>query len=228
MILVSDAHVCGGLGNTETFFEMLNKFESNDEDLVFLGDIFDLWIGLPRYETDYQRKFAAWCEQQKVRRRIGFVEGNHEFYVVRQHHGSFSWSTTCGHREGQTLFVHGDLINRADKNYLRFRTLTKNPLVRTLFRYLPYGPRLAHKIKKDLKNTNHAFRISLPEAALCDYAEQMFANGIDRVMVGHFHQAWRYEGTAGQYLQILPDWYSTGEVCRYDGEQAEILPWKAL
>ena len=55
MILIADAHT--GKANVGAFFEMLEAIADTGETVVFLGDIFDLWIGLPRYETDQHRRF---------------------------------------------------------------------------------------------------------------------------------------------------------------------------
>ncbi|MEJ2365241.1 MAG: hypothetical protein P8017_11290, partial [Deltaproteobacteria bacterium] len=66
--------------------------------LVFLGDIFDLWVALPRYEDDAQRQFVAWCREQKKHRTIGFMEGNHEYYLARNRAQDFSWCSAAAWR----------------------------------------------------------------------------------------------------------------------------------
>jgi len=215
--------------NHDAFFQMLSMLEKRDESLVFLGDIFDLWISLPRYEEPIQKQFLQWCSRLKASgRTIGFIEGNHEFFMVERNKSSFSWSSTREHRDGHTLFVHGDLINSRDKNYLRFRKITKNPITKTLVRYMPMGAALAHKVKNDLKKTNQAFRIGLPQDALECYARDMFQLGVRHILVGHFHQSFRYDGGEKRFLQILPDWYATGMVSFYDGEEVQSVHWKTL
>jgi len=52
MIIVTDAHISKTDGNHATFFRMLESLEENNQDLIFLGDIFDLWVALPGYESD--------------------------------------------------------------------------------------------------------------------------------------------------------------------------------
>jgi len=47
-VIITDAHVHPGFGNAESFFAMLTVLESLPVDVVFLGDVFDLWIALPR------------------------------------------------------------------------------------------------------------------------------------------------------------------------------------
>jgi hypothetical protein len=81
--MIADAHISRTQGNVEAFFEMLAALEDGPSDVVFLGDIFDLWVALPRYENEQHRMFLSWCQRQKGHRRIGFVEGNHEFFLRR-------------------------------------------------------------------------------------------------------------------------------------------------
>ena len=64
MIIITDAHISKAAGNHATFFRMLASLESHQQDLIFLGDIFDLWVALPRYEDNAQRQFVAWCRER--------------------------------------------------------------------------------------------------------------------------------------------------------------------
>jgi UDP-2,3-diacylglucosamine pyrophosphatase LpxH len=84
MIIIADAHIDEACGNDTDFFRMLHALENNDHDVVFLGDIFDLWIALPRYEKNSHRQFLSWCQEQKSHRSIGFIEGNHEYFVAQE------------------------------------------------------------------------------------------------------------------------------------------------
>ena len=114
------------------------------------------------------------------------------------------------------LFVHGDLINTADKNYLRFRKLTKNRLAKWLVRWLPFGAKIAQKVKQKLKKTNRQFRIGLPKSALQEYADQQFQKGIHHIFVGHFHEEYQVAGPKGAALHVLPAWFSSEKICHID------------
>lgn len=226
MLIVTDAHVSAANGNQEEFAEMLSALERFEGEIVFLGDIFDLWIGLTRYEEPAQRAFVAWCAN---RGGVGFVEGNHEFYVVRRHRAAFAWSSDWGRRSGGLLFVHGDLINRADHKYLRWRKLSKNAAMRWFVRCLPFGTRLVQRVKRKMKKTNMAFRLHLPEEALSQYCRDRSAEGVTRIFVGHFHQAFACEH-GGCHLTVLPDWFSTGMITAYDRDTGALqsAPWRQL
>jgi len=218
MIIITDAHVSKTNGNDATFFEMLELVKGGQQDIIFLGDIFDLWMALPRYENDIHHAFVAWCREQKRQRTIGFLEGNHEFYLAAEKSEAFSWcSADAWYRDAAgSLFVHGDQVNRRDKNYLVFRKLIRNRLTRRILCHLPGGPRLAQTVKRRLKQTNHRFKINFPRAEIEAFAESRFAEGADPIFMGHFHREYVYRNRDAKALYILPDWYSTRKVTVFD------------
>jgi len=230
LIIVTDAHVSEAYANVDPFFEMLEVLSGQEEGVIFLGDIFELWVGMKRYEGAIHQRFLEWCRREKARRVIGFVEGNHEFYVTGKHRNCFTWSSTKGHFDPGTgtLFVHGDLINRADKNYLRFRKITKNPLTKALVAVIPRGPAFAKKLKSKLKTTNQDFRIGLPEEALMAFGRNRLKGAVRRIVVGHFHQSFHFRASEGRELTVLPDWLSRQTVGRLTDNGLEVMPWQAL
>jgi len=174
MIIISDAHVNEAIGNHFQFFDMLAAFESCDHDLIFLGDIFDLWIAWPRYEREVHRRFLTWCKGQKQRRTIGFIEGNHEYFIAAEKKKFFSWCTDKAFWQDEhgTVFCHGDQVNRRDSNYLMFRKLSKNSISKQILRFLPMGPRLVESLKVRMKATNLNFRKHLPRREMETFARQ--------------------------------------------------------
>lgn len=232
MIIITDAHVSSAKGNHITFFQMLEAIRGNDQDVIFLGDIFDLWIALPRYEEDIHRDFIKWCRDQKRYRTIGYMEGNHEYYLAEERGDAFTWCSVDPWRQDAagTLFVHGDQVNRRDRNYLSFRKLAKNKITKFIARCLPYGPKIMDSIKQGLKKTNIEFRLDLPREEIELFAENRFAEGIDTIFVGHFHQEYRFRNREAKELHILPDWFSTQKVTLYHREFREVasVHWKSL
>ncbi len=224
LILIADAHVSKARGNAPAFFRLLDALARYDDDLIFLGDIFDLWVALPRYENELHRRFVAWCRQQKKRRAIGFLEGNREFFLTVRHADAFSWCVSGPWHRDQygNLFCHGDQINRLDLRYLSFRRLSKNRWSRLLLQSLPLGPALAEHLKRRLKHTNPAFRRRLPIDQIERFAEARFREGARTVFAGHFHQPYTYCNPGGAQMHALPAWMSTGCVSRYDPVERRI------
>ena len=232
MIIVTDAHISEANGNQAVFFKMLECLQGNSQDLIFLGDIFDLWIALPRYEENIHRDFISWCRLQKNHRTIGYMEGNHEYYLANERAADFSW---CSHEPWRRnasgiLFVHGDQINRKDKKYLKFRKLAKNNITKSILRYLPFGPQITQIIKRELKKTNTNFRTQLPEAEIKNFGKARFAEGVKTIFMGHFHRQYLYHNHDSKALYLLPDWFSTQKVTIYNRAtgQVRFLRWEEL
>ena len=232
MIIITDAHISKAAGNHATFFRMLEALEDNQQDLIFLGDIFDIWVALPRYENEDHHRFRAWCREQKKQRIIGFMEGNHEYYLARYNADDFSWCSTAAWRreEDGTLFVHGDQVNHRDRNYLRYRKIAKNPIARLIMRTLPFGPKIADSLKHGLKHTNMDFRKHLPREEIESFADARFAEGVRTIFVGHFHQEYTYRNSDSNSLYVLPDWFSTEKVTVYDQKSQTVISrhWKEV
>ena len=232
MIIITDAHVSKDQGNYKDFFKMLKSLEKNSQELVFLGDIFDLWIALSRYENDIHRNFIAWCHEQRHHRTIGYLEGNHEFYLADERGEAFSWCVKGPWRkDGKgSLFVHGDQINRNDRNYLIFRKLVRNNVTKLIIRYLPFGPTIAKAVKRGLKKTNNKFKEHLPRDEIEFFAESKFAEGIDIIFVGHFHKEYYYQRNRSKELYAVPDWYSSQKVTLFDraSRKVESVPWREV
>ncbi len=226
MILITDAHVSLGNDNEIEFFKMLDKIEKTDHDVVFLGDIFELWIAMPRYEEDMHIKFLDWCKNQKEKRQIGYVEGNHEFFLKDEKSDNFSWISTDFRLDPETniLFGHGDLINEKDTSYRIFRKVTKNKLMKQLVRYMPLAPSLVRYIKKKMTNSNKK-RGFIPHDTLNLFACNKFKEGIKTIMLGHFHNEYCYEGET-EKLYSLPDWMDTGKISVYDCVSKELTSCK--
>ena len=232
MIIVADAHISEASDNLASFFKMLEIIGDSEKDIIFLGDIFDLWLALPRYEKEIHHRFMAWCRSQIKHRSIGFIEGNHEFFLAEERHEYFTWCSPSQWMlaDQGMLFMHGDLINNSDNGYLLLRKMTKNQIVKFILRYLPYGPRITARIKRMLEITNTVDRKYLPEDKIRKFADTHFANGIQTIFVGHFHHNYHYRNIEGGQLFSLPDWNSTGQVAEFDPESGNIisLHWEQL
>lgn len=234
LIIVTDTHLESGGIQEQAFFEMLTRLGTSPHDVIFLGDIFELWIALPGYEGKPQQAFLQWCRQQKRSRSIGFLEGNHEFFVSAQHADCFSWSTSdSSWRDAEgNLFVHGDQINRDDNRYLMFRRLSKNTIARILLHYLPGGPYICHRLGQMLRHTNQQHRQGLPEEQIHLFADQHFASGVKTIFAGHFHSTFQYEHTSSQILYLLPAWFESGQVTLVEpgSEQVRVqsVHWESL
>ncbi len=218
MIIIADSHISSGTYDEKIFFRMLKSFEKNNEDIVFLGDIFDLWIALPRYEEKIHKKFLLWCKKEKKRRNIGFIEGNHEYFVAWERSAYFSWCSDRNWKtfEGGLVFCHGDMINTEDKNYLFMRKSLKNKFTKKLISFLPYGPEIADIAKEGLKKTNSGYRKYIPMNKVICFAKARLNENNKIVFAGHFHEKYTLEFDGGKRFVAVAPWCKDYEVAFYE------------
>ncbi len=232
-VIVADAHIHGGsLGKSDDFFKMLEWFGHFRHDVVFLGDVFELWIALPGYEDELHRRFIKWCDEALLKRSVGFIEGNHEYYISSERASHFSWvSDSSKLLDDGSMFAHGDLINVRDTKYRLMRSLVRNSVSKALLKSLsPVGPSIAERIRVSLKGTNMEHRRGLPGDLLESYAEDAGREGAKRLVVGHFHQKGGHVSKSGVEMTILPSWRDGGLVGLLDkaSGRLEIHRWRDI
>lgn len=228
IIFVADAHIMNTPASSDGFFDMLGRIGESDCDVVFLGDIFELWIAFDAYEESVHKRFLDWCRREKEKRMIGFLEGNHEFYVSNRHADAFSWSSEKDYclPDGKICVTHGDRLNKDDVLYLIFRSFMRNPVTRSLVRLSGplVGRPLSRRILLGLKNKNMKHKKHFPEKYFQRLADSMQRKNRTLCVMGHFHQSASIRG-----IHVLPAWESeNGEIGVYDcaAEQYYRIPWR--
>lgn len=216
MILVADAHVSTEAGAAASFQHFLAAVSGTDQDVLFLGDIFDLWIGFSRYEKEAHRQFLAWCAAERSRRSIYYLEGNHEYFVTKNHSDRFAG----GDPErltlpGDVLAVHGDAVDRSDYGNLFFRFISKSALGYWVLKLVPGGPRFAHGVKRTLNSRQGGKTAGYPEDLLRAFAGKCFARGFRTVFMGHYHAPFVHE-TGDGCLYVAPAWCGGERIGLFD------------
>jgi UDP-2,3-diacylglucosamine pyrophosphatase LpxH len=230
MILIADCHASSRRGNEAEFAQMLEHLARTAHDVVFLGDILEFWIALPGYEQELHQHFLDWCRREAARRQVGFVEGNHEFFVAHRHATAFSFCVTDEYVDGAgRLFVHGDTVNRADRSHRLLRAVTKSRVLRWGEQVVPGATWIAKVIKAHFEARRHSQAKHYPQAEIQAYADAWFARGVKAVYLGHFH-AGRVTETAGRICQVVPSWCGSGlvGVIPEGGGQAEVRRWQEV
>ena len=69
-LMIADAHLTCRKPEDD-FFRVLDAVARlpGDIGVIFLGDVFDLWIALRGYENDEHRRFLDWCRREKTKRK---------------------------------------------------------------------------------------------------------------------------------------------------------------
>lgn len=230
IIFIADAHLVDAPDSSDGFFEFLKKIGESEYQIVFLGDIFELWIAFDAYEEPIHRRFLEWCRTEKERRMVGFLEGNHEFYVAWRHGDAFTWAAESTHwlSDGKICLMHGDRVNESDFLYRVFCAFMRNPVTRLVVRLAGpgIGRALSQKILYGLKNKNMRYKKNFPERYFCRLADEMEKKNMSLCLMGHFHQALSLRG-----INVLPAWnFEDGEVGVYDSDSDRyyLTPWRNL
>lgn len=184
LILVADPHWGAELTGLD---EATAKFPG--ADWLFLGDVFDVWVGLPGMETETQAAFLAWVDARRAAGRwVGLWLGNREYFLDR-HAIRFDLmgEGLGGALDGEALtWEHGDLINTADRQYRLWNLVSRSALLWLGFRLMPTGTarRVSAWMERKLRTTNATYKLTFPREAFRAAAE---AHSETTFLTGHFH-----------------------------------------
>lgn len=184
LILVADPHWA-------TELKGLDKATAAhpDADWLFLGDVFDVWVGIPGMETEPQQSFLAWVEERrKAGRWVGLWLGNREYFLDR-HASRFDLlgEGTGGSLADEALaWEHGDLINSQDRQYRLWNLISRSGLLWCLFRLMPSGTArtVSTWLERKLHTTNTSYKLAFPREA---FRAAALAFPDTTFLTGHFH-----------------------------------------
>jgi UDP-2,3-diacylglucosamine hydrolase len=216
-IFIADAHLNKDDVHTRNFLALAGRAAAEKVPLFLLGDMFDLWFGNPGLTFSFQKPVI---EHLRGLRREGlplyYVEGNRDFYLKRDHEGTTFDIVSEGDMrvvvgEKRLYLSHGDTVNRADFVYRSWKGISKNRLANEIVAHLPPAVILpmAEWIERNFKRSNRRYRGSFPERDCRDFGMRMFGQGVDFVLLGHFHQEklMRFSvGKEAKVIAVLPSW----------------------
>jgi UDP-2,3-diacylglucosamine hydrolase len=127
--------------------------------------------------------------------RLIYLEGNHDFrlgHVFAERIGAelHAGPVVVELQQKQVLLCHGDLVNRADWRYRLLYSMVRNPVLLWSGRVLP--ARVIQRIRQRLQRSSggryadNTARWNYREI-ITSYASRIRAQGLDAVVLGHFH-----------------------------------------
>ena len=217
--LIADAHLGGPGGAAGPLIAQLEALPAQGcRRLILMGDLFQAWVGFPRFETaDVAAVVAALRRLRAQGIEIDYVEGNRDFFLEGSPYAAafdrIGTETAFEIGGVRYLAVHGDGLNERDWKYLFWRWLSKSVAVRFLVKNVPrrLAHHMVHSTEQRLSQTNFKHRAAVPEAAIRRYAERRLAEGHDVLLLGHFHEphAWKVRG--GE-VRLLDAWFNSRRV----------------
>ncbi|WP_243286778.1 VanZ family protein [Geothrix terrae] len=184
LILVADPHWNATLTGLEAA-----TAAHPEADWLFLGDVFDVWVGFPGMETEAQGAFLGWVDARRAAGRwVGLWLGNRE-YFLDPHAARFDLmgEGIGGALDGEPLaWEHGDLINTADRQYRLWNLVSRSGALWLLFRLMPASTarKVSAWMERKLRTTNAAYKLAFPREAFRAAAQ---AHPGTTFLTGHFH-----------------------------------------
>ncbi|MCE9581726.1 MAG: UDP-2,3-diacylglucosamine diphosphatase [Planctomycetes bacterium] len=229
-IFISDLHLSDRHpGRSALFYRFLEERAAGTGTLWLLGDFFDYWIGPAHVQLGEHRetllRLRALADAGTT---VKFIWGNRDFQAGSELSkfagvevlGESVEATFGAHR---TLLIHGDSFCSRDRGHQVFRAVTRNRVVKAIYRALPSGVSLG--IAKRLRARSEAgvARKSARTMSFADEAiREAFARGVDTIVCGHCHDAKEVEfdlgGRMGR-LYTLGAWEEEAEYLEFDGQE---------
>ena len=224
--LIADSHLGDARSPTGGFFTMLHELPQA-KMVVFLGDLFKVWLAIPKYWDRHTREIlAGFDDLRKAGVAILFVVGNREYFLPTDQKTAekrglpFDHIATgaCllrwgGRRWGMS---HGDVVNRQDERHLKWRYVSRSRLFEAFFRALPgwLARDIAHRLERAMAGTNKVIKVQYPLGELEAFHDAVIGD-LDGFFLGHFHrdEVITRPGTKAE-LRIVPDWHSRKVVLR--------------
>jgi UDP-2,3-diacylglucosamine pyrophosphatase LpxH len=222
LAVVADAHLGGPGGEPGPLVAQLAALPGEGVSrLVLLGDLLQVWVGYPQYETAESRALLEAVRALRARGlRVDYIEGNRDFFLAegpcRDAFDSVGAEVAAEAAGVRYLFVHGDGVNDRDRQYLAWRRLSKSWAVRAVIRALPrrlVSP-LVHGTERRLSDTNFEHKRRVPREAIVRFAERRLPEGHDVLVLGHFHEPDRFPVRGGEVL-LLDAWFRSRRVERF-------------
>jgi UDP-2,3-diacylglucosamine pyrophosphatase LpxH len=207
----ADCHVGRRPGDEGPFLEAMETARRRGaKHLTLLGDIFHFFIAHPKFETPAIRRFLdAVRRLREAGVGVTYVEGNRDFFLRGSYVESL-FESVCDEQTFESggvrfLATHGDLLNEKDRPYRFWRLLSKNTLSRAALSFVPReaGNRFVWRVEARLYRSNFKHKTRLPVEMIRAFAARRFRQGVDVLLLGHFHRAWS-EAVDGGRVEILP------------------------
>jgi UDP-2,3-diacylglucosamine hydrolase len=216
VVFLSDVHL--GLGSREADRErerrlvrLLGTFGSGVAHLFIVGDLFDYWFDYRRaIPRRHVRTLAALAELREGGLPITYLIGNHDFGHYSYFREELGIEVDAGDVEamigGLRFYIsHGDGKAANDRGYLVLRSILRNPVALTVYRWLHPNIGIGLAARTSHESRTYTDQRDYGSDGLREFAAVQIAKGYDVVVMGHRHRAVEERIGTGLYLN-LGDW----------------------
>ena len=208
VFIVSDTHFqdWSDKEELESFFLFLTKVAEEGDGLFLLGDIFDFYF---EYKSFVPKTFCQiFLELKQIMEKgvdIHYWIGNHDFWIGKfiEELGIVKHQRAEVVKIGKKKFLvqHGDEMD----GFFLAKKYLANRFTRTLYSLI--HPELGLQMAKALSkfSQSRSGKVDIKEDFLVEVALSRLSEGIDGVIMGHFHKPYFYREKRGT-LVMIGDW----------------------
>jgi UDP-2,3-diacylglucosamine hydrolase len=187
-IFFSDAHLLHNNPDRTRIVKRFIQEVSKDADIVFiLGDLFEFYHGYKGYIYPFFREIVDVLRDVAARKRVYFIEGNHEFHMGKYFESytgiSCVQSLAVQLDEKKIFLSHGDEVSS-----LLMRKILKSRFIYSVMDFL--GPDLTWKVAmkcRSFLSKKHKPYNKRVRDAFRRYGKSKLEEGYDAVIVAHSH-----------------------------------------
>ena len=216
-------------------FSVFDKIkEKGKGTLIIGGDFFDYWF---EYKHEIPKGYENILESLRDLHNhnidIHYIVGNHDYWdfgYLNRITGAniYKRDFEFKYNNKNILITHGDGILKSDYSYRFMKKIIRSKLFIYIFKLFPakFTCQLAKKISKSSSDYNHHDKyVDIIKRDTLEYAQKKWANNIDTVCIGHYHQT-GINNHGNNNLIYLGDWLSKYTVTVFDKNNYWQGDWK--
>lgn len=213
-LFVSDIHLSPALPETTNIFQaFLRQTAMRAKQLYILGDLFEYWVGDDDITDDYNQKIVSALKTvAESGVELFWIAGNRDFLVGE------IFAEMTGIRllpdpsvvsiGGRNIVIcHGDAQCTDDTDYIKFRTVVRNPEWQKQFLSKPLSERklIVQSMRMNSKSEQAQKDSNIMDVNPDAIAKLFDTSACNTMIHGHTHRPALHTET-GRYRYVLPDW----------------------
>ena len=214
-------------------FKLFEKIKLSGGTLIIGGDFFDFWFEFGKKTPEiYKDVFKELAALRDSGVDIHYVAGNHDYWNFGHFESTFLKSfykhdLLIDDFGLKILVTHGDGLLKSDVGYRALKKVLRNRVFIFFFKLL--GEKIGYKIGNKVSHTSQGYNhfdnnVDEIMRDISEYAQQKWDEGVDIVLVGHYHQKEIIEKDS-KLLIFLGDWLKHYSITKFDGKEWTQFSW---